>query len=82
MDIASWLQGLGLTQYEQAFRDNHIDADVLGRLMPDDLRELGVASIGHRRRPRLQSVRCRPRRLHRRLPRPMLAHNPRVSGAN
>jgi hypothetical protein len=26
MDIAGWLRGLGLERYEQAFRDNDIDA--------------------------------------------------------
>lgn len=33
-----------------AFRDNDIDEEVLRRLTGEDLRELGVASIGHRRR--------------------------------
>jgi class 3 adenylate cyclase len=50
MDIAAWLRGLGLVQYEAVFRDNDIDADILPSLTSDDLRELGVASIGHRRR--------------------------------
>ena len=50
MDIAAWLRDLGFAQYQGAFRDNDIDADVLRRLTADDLRELGVASIGHRRR--------------------------------
>jgi class 3 adenylate cyclase len=50
MDVAEWLLGLGLERYAQAFRDNDIDAEVLLRLTPEDLRELGVASIGHRRR--------------------------------
>src|SRR5205814_10118304 len=50
MDIAAWLRELGFAQYEGAFRDNDIDADVLRRLTAGDLRELGVASIGHRRR--------------------------------
>ena len=50
MDIGNWLQGLGLAQYEPAFRDNDVDAEVLLRLTADDLRELGVTSIGHRRR--------------------------------
>jgi hypothetical protein len=50
MDVAEWLRGLGLEQYAPAFRDNDIDGEVLGRLTADDLRELGVASIGHRRR--------------------------------
>jgi len=50
MDVAEWLRGLGLEQYMPAFRDNDIDGEVLRRLTADDLRELGVASIGHRRR--------------------------------
>jgi len=50
MDVAGWLRGLGLEQYTPAFRDNDIDGEVLRRLTAEDLRELGVASIGHRRR--------------------------------
>jgi class 3 adenylate cyclase len=50
MNVAEWLRGLGLAQYVPAFRDNDIDGEVLHRLTADDLRELGVASIGHRRR--------------------------------
>jgi class 3 adenylate cyclase/predicted ATPase len=50
MDVAEWLRGLGLQQYVPAFRDNDIDGEVLCGLTADDLRELGVASIGHRRR--------------------------------
>ena len=50
MDVAGWLRGLGLEQYEAAFRDNDVDGEVLRRLIAEDLRELGVASIGHRRR--------------------------------
>ena len=38
MDIGQWLRGLGLQQYEQAFRDNGIDVDVLPRLTGDDLK--------------------------------------------
>ncbi len=50
MDVAAWLQGLGLERYAADFRDNDVDAEVLMRLTAEDLRELGVASIGHRRR--------------------------------
>jgi len=50
MDVAEWLRGLGLEHYTPAFRDNDIDGEVLRGLTADDLRELGVASIGHRRR--------------------------------
>src|SRR6516164_10882244 len=48
MDVAEWLRGLGLGQYAPAFTANDIDATVLRRLTAEDLRELGVASIGHR----------------------------------
>ena len=50
MDIATWLDGLRLQQYEQVFRDNAIDAAVLLDLTADDLRDLGVILVGHRRR--------------------------------
>src|ERR1700756_4106415 len=43
MDVAAWLQGLGLERYGQAFRDNEIDWEVLPKLTSDDLREIGVA---------------------------------------
>src|SRR3954471_12331075 len=50
MDLGTWLRGLGLRQYEQIFRDNDVDAEVLPELTADDLIGLGVASIGHRRK--------------------------------
>ena len=50
MDMAEWLRGLGLEQYAPAFREHHIDGEVLRRLTTQDLRELGIDSIGHRRR--------------------------------
>ena len=50
MDIAAWLQDLGLERYAPAFRDNEIDERVLPSLTADDLKELGVALVGHRRR--------------------------------
>jgi class 3 adenylate cyclase len=50
VDIAAWLRGLGLEQYEPAFRVNEIDERVLPSLTSEDLREIGVVPIGHRRR--------------------------------
>ena len=50
MDVAAWLRGLGLGQYEEAFRANDIDAEVLVDLTADDLVGLGITSIGHRRK--------------------------------
>jgi class 3 adenylate cyclase/predicted ATPase len=50
MDIGGWLRGLGLEQYEAAFRENEIDGEVLPKLTAEDLKDLGVAIVGHRRR--------------------------------
>jgi hypothetical protein len=49
-DIAAWLHGLGPQRYEQAFCDNAIDAAVLSSLTAEDLKDLGVTLVGHRRR--------------------------------
>jgi class 3 adenylate cyclase len=49
LDIDSWLRSLGLAQYEAAFRDNAIDEKVLPRLTAEDLKDLGVGLVGHRR---------------------------------
>jgi class 3 adenylate cyclase len=50
MDVAAWLNSLGLPQYTQAFRDNDIDGSVLPKLTADDLKDIGISSVGHRRR--------------------------------
>jgi class 3 adenylate cyclase len=50
MDVGGWLRGLGLGQYEEKFRDNRIDADLLPRLTVDDLKDIGVSVVGDRRR--------------------------------
>jgi class 3 adenylate cyclase/tetratricopeptide (TPR) repeat protein len=50
MNVAGWLRGLGLDQYEANFRDNKIDADVLLQLTAADLKEIGVSAVGDRRR--------------------------------
>src|SRR6202040_3042201 len=50
MDVAAWLRGLGLEQYAPAFRDNAIDGEVLRELTVDDLKDLGVTFVGHRRK--------------------------------
>ncbi|MEO8163963.1 MAG: SAM domain-containing protein [Betaproteobacteria bacterium] len=41
---------MGLEQYAPAFRDNAIDAEVLPSLTAEDLNDLGVTLVGHRRR--------------------------------
>src|ERR1700722_10854423 len=49
MDVADWLRALGLERYEPAFRENGVSAEVLSHLTADDLKELGVTGVGHRR---------------------------------
>jgi hypothetical protein len=50
VDIAAWLRSLGLGEYEPAFRDNRIDAEILPRLTAEDLKEIGIAKVGDRRK--------------------------------
>ena len=49
MDVVVWLRSLGLERYEAAFRENEISERVLPSLTAEDLKELGVAALGHRR---------------------------------
>jgi class 3 adenylate cyclase len=50
MDVVVWLRSLGLGKYEAAFRGNEIDESVLPNLTAEDLKELGVSALGHRRK--------------------------------
>jgi hypothetical protein len=50
MDIASWLRQMGLEQYEPVFRAHAIDGLVLPSLTAEDLKDLGVELVGHRRK--------------------------------
>jgi len=50
VDVAVWLRSLGMERYETVFAENAIDADVLRSLTADDLKDLGIASVGHRRK--------------------------------
>jgi hypothetical protein len=50
MDVGHFLRKLGLERYESAFRENNIDRDVLPKLTAEDLRDLGIALVGDRRR--------------------------------
>ena len=50
MNVEDWLRQIGLEQYAQVFAEHDISADVLPHLTSDDLRELGITLVGHRRR--------------------------------
>ena len=49
-EISEWLEKLGMSEYAQSFAENDIDLAVLGDLTDQDLKELGVTSLGHRRK--------------------------------
>ena len=49
MDVADWLRRIGFGRYEAAFRDNGIGEPVLPHLTVEDLKEIGVATVGDRR---------------------------------
>jgi hypothetical protein len=50
LDIDGWLRGIGLAQYAEMFRANDIDIELLGQLTNDDLKDIGVVSLGHRKK--------------------------------
>src|SRR5262245_50788483 len=50
MDLGDWLRSLGLEQYEAVFRENAIDGTILARLTAEDLKDLGIGLVGHRRK--------------------------------
>ena len=50
MDLGGWLRSLGLERYEASFRENEIDETILPGLTAEDLKDLGVGIVGHRRK--------------------------------
>jgi class 3 adenylate cyclase/predicted ATPase len=48
--IVEWLQKLGLGQYAHRFAENDVNFGILPYLTDQDLKELGITSLGHRRR--------------------------------
>jgi SAM domain (Sterile alpha motif) len=50
VDVGRWLQSLGLERYEAAFRENDVNEEDLPHLTAEDLQDLGVGAVGHRRR--------------------------------
>jgi predicted ATPase/class 3 adenylate cyclase len=50
LDVAEWLDGLGLSEHTDAFARNDIDASIVPHLTAEDLKDIGVSSVGHRRK--------------------------------
>jgi hypothetical protein len=48
--VQRWLATLGLAQYAPEFERNDIDSSLLSKLSDQDLRDLGVQSLGHRKK--------------------------------
>ena len=48
--IEIWLKGLGLSKYSEFFTENDIDEAALRELTNEDLKDLGVVSVGHRKK--------------------------------
>jgi len=51
-EIRKWLVGIGLDQYADAFQANDIDMDLLKQVDDQTLKDIGIASAGHRLRIR------------------------------
>src|SRR6516165_3955508 len=50
MDITAWVRGLGLEEYAPGYAENDNGPDLLPSLTAEELKEIGIASLGHRRR--------------------------------
>jgi hypothetical protein len=51
-EIRKWLEAIGLGQYADAFEANDIEMDLLKQVDDQMLKDIGVASAGHRLRIR------------------------------
>jgi hypothetical protein len=45
VDIAAWLRGPGLECYNEAFQKKGIDAEILPKLISDDLEEISITAV-------------------------------------
>ena len=51
-EVRKWLESIGLSQYADAFETNDLDIDLLHQVDDQLLKDIGVASAGHRLRIR------------------------------
>lgn len=49
-DVTAWLREHDLGHYAPLFAEQHVDAGVLASLTDADLKELGITSLGHRKK--------------------------------
>jgi len=58
--IFDWLKQLGMSEYAERFVENHIDESIIRDLTDQDLKDLGVGSMGHQRQLLRDPVARRP----------------------
>ena len=51
-EVRKWLETIGLSQYADAFETNDLEIDLLQQIDDQLLKDIGVASAGHRLRIR------------------------------
>lgn len=49
-DLVAWLGSLGLGEYAQTFAENNVEYSILPDLTENDLKNIGVSSLGHRKK--------------------------------
>jgi class 3 adenylate cyclase len=50
LNIAQWLEEIGFGNYSELFEENGIDASILSELTNDDLKDIGIARLGDRKK--------------------------------
>jgi class 3 adenylate cyclase len=58
--IRTWLEAIGLGQYVDAFETNDIEMDLLRHVDDQTLKDIGIASAGHRLRIRTAIAKLTP----------------------
>ena len=48
-EVREWLESLGLGEYAEAFEENAVHIALLPTLTADDLKDIGITRVGHRR---------------------------------
>ena len=67
IDVRTWLAGIGLGQYADAFEANDVEMDLLKDVDDQTLKDIGVTSAGHRLRLRKRSPSWRPHPMSKRM---------------
>ena len=60
-NVQDWLKGIGLGEYIDAFVENAVDRELLPHLTNEDLKDLGVAKLGDRKKLLLAIAQLAPK---------------------